>query len=143
MTTSCSAWIVATISRISPVRAAPISASTGSGTPVAVSRVGIVELLVEVGRQIAVDGREPAAMAESQGIETSGSVERRSDRRSPVDDHGIVGIVFDVPSTDVPAIGVFVGDPTEEVAGPWAAQILQRFGNGHLDVLRSDLVGRC
>ena len=117
ITTSCSAWMVATISRIAPVRAAPISASTGSGMPVAARRVGIVELLVEVGGQSPSTDRESAAMAEAERVDAGGPVERRGDRRSPVDDHGIVGIVFDVPAADVPAVGVLVGDPPEEVAG--------------------------
>ncbi len=105
--------------------------------------VGIVELLVEVGRQIAVDHREPAAVTEAERVDAGGPVERRRDRRPPVDHHRIVRIVLDVPAADVPLVGELVGDAPEEVAGTRAVQILQCFGNRHFHVLLRDLVGRC
>ncbi len=104
-------------------------------------RVGIVELLVEIGRQIALHHREPPAMTEAQRVDTGRPVERRGDRCPPIDDDGIVGLVFDVPPADVPAIAVLVGDPPEEVAGTRAVQVFQRFGHRDLDVFRGDLVG--
>ena len=81
-------------------------------------------------------------MAEAERVDAGGPVERRGDRRPPVDDDRIVGVVLDVAAADVPAVGVLVGDPPEEVAGTRAAQVLQRLGDGDLDVLRGDLVGR-
>ena len=80
-------------------------------------RVRIVELLVEVRGEITLDHREPSAMAEAERIDAGRPVERRSDRRPPVDDDRVVGVVLDVAAADVPAVGVLVGDPAEEVAG--------------------------
>ena len=89
MTTSCSAWIVATMSRISPVRARSSSASSGSGMPpcdAAQHAVGVVEDLVEeVGELVAVM-QEPAAALQAERVGTRRPVERRRHRRPPVDD---------------------------------------------------------
>jgi hypothetical protein len=137
ITTSCSAWIVATISRIAPERAAPISASTGSGMPTGdVALVGVVEVLVEVGGQLPVGEREPATERHAERVDRGRPVERRRDRRPPVDDDRIVVVVLDVAPTDVPIV-----DAPEEVAGARTAEVLEGIGDGHLDVLLGDLVG--
>ena len=105
ITRSCSAWIVATISRIAPVRSAPISASTGSGMPPATfGRVGVVEVLVEVRRQLALVEHEAPAQVDAERVGAGGAVERRGDRRPPVDDDGVVGVVLDVAPADVPRL---------------------------------------
>ena len=69
MIASCSAWIVATMSRIWPVRARPSSASSGSGTPPEPGqRVGVVEVLLEdVGELAAVEHEAAAAGASPSG----------------------------------------------------------------------------
>ena len=105
--------------------------------------VGVVELLIEVCRQITLDHREPSPVAEAERVDTGRPVERRGDGCPPVDDNGIVGIVFDVSPADVPTVLVLVGDATEEVAGAGAVEIFQRLRDRHLDVLRRDVVGRC
>ena len=122
ITMSCSAWIVATISRIAPDRAAPISASTGSGTPLATSpAVGIVEVLVEIGDQLALVEREPPAERHPERVDGGRPVERRRDRRPPVDDDRVVGVVLDVAAPDVPLVDAAAAtrlvDAPEEVAG--------------------------
>ena len=52
--------------------------------------VGVVELLVEVGGELAVGQREPAAVRQAERVGVGGAVERRGDRRPPVDHHRIV-----------------------------------------------------
>ena len=71
MTTSCSAAIVATMSRISPVRARSSSARSGSGMPPGVPRqhaVGVVEHLVEDVDQVMARHDEPAAPVQLERV---------------------------------------------------------------------------
>ena len=76
--------------------------------------IGVVELLIEIGRDLAVSQRETATMFQPQWVNRRGPVERRCDGSTPVDDHRIVTLIFDVSTTDVPTVVVFV-DSTEEV----------------------------
>ncbi|MCX6541037.1 MAG: hypothetical protein NTX77_05455 [Actinobacteria bacterium] len=76
--------------------------------------IGVVELLIEICRDLAVSQRETATMLQAQWVNRRGPVERRCDGSTPVDDHRIVTLIFDVSTTDVPTVVVFV-DSTEEV----------------------------
>ena len=119
---SCSAWIVATISRIAPGALGADLGQHGVGDAAGdVGGVGIVEVLVEVGGHLALVEREPAAERDAERVDAGRPVERRGDRRPPVDDDRIVRVVLDVAPADVPlldrarpSIGV---DAPEEVAG--------------------------
>jgi hypothetical protein len=106
--------------------------------------VGVVELLVEVGGDVAVGECEAAAVDEPEGVRDRGAVEGSGDRRPPVDHHGVVVVVLDVPAADVPLLDAPLGrvDPAEEVPRARRAQVLERLGDGHLDVLGGDVVGR-
>ena len=105
MTTSCSAWIVATMSRIWPVRARRSSASSGSGTPpaAAASGVGIGEVLLEDVGELAAGEHEAAAAAQAERIGRGRAVERHRDAGPPVDDDGLALGVFDLAAADVEA----------------------------------------
>ena len=103
--------------------------------------IGIVEVLVEIGRDLAVVEREPTAKRDAERVDRGRPIEGRRDRRAPVDDDRIVTVVLDVASSDVPAIGLVV-DPPEEVTGTRIRQIGECVGDRHLDVLLGDLVGR-
>ena len=159
MTMSCSAWMVATISRIAPVRAAPISASTGSGMPLAPSwasgssrcssRYAVISVTPPspvgtsgrpIGSLVARPQREAAAEAEPERVGHRRPVERRRDRRPPVHDDRVVLGGLDVTTADVPAVAALLVDASEEVTRPGHAQIGERVGHGHLDVLLRDLV---
>ncbi len=114
MIASCSAWIVATMSRIWPVRARPSSASSGSGTPPEpASESGIVEVLVEDVLELGAGEHEPPAQAEAEGVGERGPVERRGDGGPPVDDHRRAVAVLDVAAADVPAVAGLLVDPAE------------------------------
>ena len=113
--------------------------------------VGVVELLVEVGGDLAVGHGEPATMGQPQRVDARGAVERGRDGRPPIDHHRLVVGVLDVSSPDVPGVAGSIsgrlarcqfGDPTEEVAGARRAQVVERLGHGDLDVLLGDQVGR-
>ena len=104
--------------------------------------VGVVELLVEVGRELAIGHREAAAMGKAERVGVRGAIERRRDRCPPVDHHRIVLIVLDMATTDVPTLtraGLF--DATEEVTSTGCAQVFECLGNRDLDVLLGDFVG--
>ena len=108
--------------------------------------VGVVELLVEVGGEVAVGQGEPSPVSEAERVGVGGPVERRGDGRPPVDHHRVVGVVLDVTAADVPDVAVLVvglallGDAAEELTGARRLQVLQRFGHRDLDVLLGDLV---
>ncbi len=102
--------------------------------------IGIVEVFVEVRHDLAVVERETTPELQAQRVDARRPVERRRDRRPPVDDDRIVPIVLDVATPHVPA-AVLVVDPPEEVAGPGTPQVIECFGDGDLDVVLRDLVG--
>ena len=109
--------------------------------------IGVIELFVEVGGQLAGavlrrSDREATTMGQTERVGVSCAVEGRRNWCPPINDHGVVLIVFDVPAADVPTVVRLVGDATEEVAGAGRVQVLQCLGNGDLDVLLGDLVGR-
>jgi hypothetical protein len=112
-----------------------------------VGRLGVVEVLVEVGGDGALVHREAPAEVDTERVRRGGAVERRGDRRPPVDHDGVVAVVLDVAATDVPPLegagrSVAGVDAAEEVAGSRRAQVLQRLLDGDLDVLGRELVGR-
>jgi len=110
-----------------------------------VGRVGIVEVLVEVGAHLALVEREAAAQVDAERVGGGGAVEGRGDRGPPVDHDGVVLVVLDVATADVPLLvarAVARVDPPEELAGARRAQVLQRLLDGDLDVLGRELVGR-
>ena len=73
--------------------------------------VGIVEVLVEVGDQVAVVEREPSPERNAERVDRRRAVEGRGDRGPPVDDDRVVLVVLDVAAPDVPLV-----DAPEEVA---------------------------
>ena len=124
---SCSGWIVETMSRIGPVRGRSISAarSEPAGEP---RLLGLAQVLVlEGGEATAVDA-EPAPQHDVHRLERRGPVERGRDRGAPVDDDGVARLVGDVPSADVELLGRPVGgvdvDAAEEEGR--ARVVLQR-----------------
>ena len=106
-----------------------------------VGGIRIVKVLVEVRRDLALVEGEPPAQADPQRVGTGCPVERCGDRRSPIDHHRVVLIVLDVPTPEIPPFAVDI-DAAEEVSGAGAAQVVERLGDSHLDVLAGDLVGR-
>ena len=88
-----------------------------------VRRVGVVEVLVEVRGELALVEHEAPPQVDAERVGAGGAVERRGDRRPPVDDDRVVGVVLDVAATDVPrlAAGVVRVDAAEEVAGARAS----------------------
>ena len=87
-----------------------------------VGGVGIVEVLVEVRRQLAIVEREAPAQVDAERVGRRRAVEGGGDRCPPVDDDRVVVVVLDVAATDVPALGrrsptVAGVDASEEVAG--------------------------
>ena len=111
-----------------------------------VGRVGVVEMLVEVGGHLALGEREPPAEHDAERIDRGGAVERRRDRCPPVDDDRVVLVVLDVAAADVPpldraAVGRRFVDAAEELAGAGGTQRVERLPDRHLDVLGGDLVG--
>ncbi len=108
--------------------------------------IRVVELLVEVcgelTRPVLGGGdRETPSVRQPERIGVGCAVERRGDGRPPIDHHRVVGVVLDVAAADVPAVVRLVDDAAEEVAGTGRAQVFQRLGHRHLDVLLGDLVG--
>ena len=115
MTSSCSAWIVATMSRISPVRARSSSASSGSGTPPPPSPVdvGVAEVLVEESDELGPVEREAAAALDAHRVGPRRSVERDRHRGAPVDDDLVAVAVLDVAPADVEPVAPLLVEPTE------------------------------
>ena len=105
-----------------------------------IARFGIVELLVEIGNQLAVAEGKAAAEIDAERVDCRCAVEGCRNRGTPVDDDGVMRIVFDVASADVPFFVVLI-DPTEEVASAGTLKILDRHSDGDLDVLLRDRVG--
>ena len=106
--------------------------------------IRIIELLVEVRGQVGIGEGEPAPVGEAERIRVGGAIERRRDRGAPIHHHRFVAIVLDVSPPDVPAIAgrALLGDPAEELPRAGRSQVLERLGDGDLDVLLGDLVGR-
>ena len=105
MISSCSRWIVATMSPIWPVLACPSAASRAPGPPRArpfstspsfvarstwawsgPSTVGLGEVLVFDPEHLSVADLEVASAREPERLDAGRSVERLGDRRAPVDD---------------------------------------------------------
>ena len=112
-----------------------------------VGRVGVVEVLVEVGGELAIVEHEAPPQVDAERVGAGRPVERRGDRRPPVDDDGIVLVVLDVAATDVPVLrraarSVAGVDAPEEVTGAGRAEVLQRLLDRDLHVLGRELVGR-
>ena len=117
--TSCSGWMVATMSRIGPTRGRSISCSRISewSSSAAVRRE---ELLVLVGGHLAVLEAEAASQLDAHRLGLAGAVERQADPGPPVDHHRVADLVGHVPAADVEALAARVGvrvvvvEPAEE-----------------------------
>ena len=87
---SCSAWIVATMSPMRPVRlrssAASSAPSPATGSPLVLDRVLVEHLVVEADDLAALAGDEVAAAHDRHRLDRGGPVEGLGDRRAPVDD---------------------------------------------------------
>ena len=121
---SCSGWIVETMSRIGPERGRSISAARMALWSAA-SPPG--EALVLVGREPAAVDAEPAAQLDAHRLGRGGAVERGGDGGPPVDDDRVAAVVGDVPAPDVEGLVAVVGagvDPAEEQGR--ARVVLQR-----------------
>ncbi len=145
MTTSCSAWMVATISRIAPGAGRADLGEYGVGDAAGnVGGVGVVEVFVEVGDHLAVGQREPPAepQARTGRRPSPGRTGRRSGRASRQSPgHGCRSRCAAVRRTNCGRRGRLV-DPPEEVARARHAEVCKRVADGHLDVFLGDLVGR-
>ena len=84
--------------------------------------VGIVEGLVEQGRDLPVLHHEPAAVDEPARVDGRGPVEGGRHRGPPVDHDRPGPLVLHVAAPDVPALGVLGVDPAE---GQRAAHVAQ------------------
>ena len=98
---SWSGWMVATMSRIGPLRGRSISAAQERALVV----LGVGEALVLEAGQLAVGEAEPAAPGPRPGDRGAGLVERPAHRRAPVDHHRVARRVADVPAADVEGLG--------------------------------------
>ena len=104
-----------------------------------VGGVGVVEVLVEVRGDLALVEHEAPAQVDAERVGAGGAVERRGDRRPPVDDDRVVarrprcgGGRCTSARRRRPVAGV---DAPEEVAGAGRVQVLQRLLDRDLDVL--------
>ena len=96
--TSCSGWIVATMSRIGPTRGRSISSSRMREY----SCVGAAgQRLVLVAGDLAPLEAEPPAQVHPHRLAGAAAVERQADRRPPVDDHRVAVGVGHVAAADV------------------------------------------
>ena len=111
--TSCSGWIVATMSRIGPDRGRSISASRMS---LCSSTGAERQVLVLEGGHLAVREAEPAPDADAHRLGPAGPVERHRDLGPPVDHERLALLVVHVPAADVEGlVGRFqVVQPAEE-----------------------------
>ena len=119
ITWSCSAWMVATMSVIRPVRAAPSAASSAASPAGPVSRaasgsVEVEHLVVDPGH-LAQPGADVPAPADALRPGRGGDVERPRRGRSPVQQQRLVValVVDDAEPADVPALAVLEVQPTE------------------------------
>ena len=104
--TSCSAWIVETMSRIRPVRAESRAVSKSrfgnSFAGLVSQRINDEHVIVETGH-LSIRGRDVAAANDALRIGRRCSIERCRGIRAPVHDEGILVRVGDTNSTDIPA----------------------------------------
>ena len=105
--TSCSGWMVATMSRIGPTRGRSISASRialcssslGAGSSRPSSSKAVIAPCWKPNRRRSRDAHRLGA---------AGAVERQADRGPPVDDHRVADLVADVATADVEALALGV-----------------------------------
>ena len=112
---SWSGWMVATMSRIGPLRGRSISARSNRHRRGASPAP---QALVLVPGQLAAGEPEPATAGQTLGIGGAGPVDRPAHGGPPVDDDRVPGVVPDVPAADVEgllrAVGAHgVGAPEE------------------------------
>ena len=121
---SCSGWMVDTMSRIGPERGRSISAARMALWSAPSPRR---EAFVLVGREAAAVDAEAAPQLHAHRLGGGGPVEGRRDGGAPVDDHRVAAVVADVPAPDVEGLLAVLGarvDPAEEQGG--ARVVLQR-----------------
>ena len=124
MISSCSAWMVATMSSISPVRARSSSASSASPPRrrvAAVSLAAATEQVVRHGDDRAAVHHDLAAAGQPERVLGARPVEGHRHRRPPVHDDGIGPSVLDVAPADVPGRPFLLVDTAEEQR-PWAVR---------------------
>ena len=114
MISSCSPWMVATMSVRRPVRAVSRAVNSApwpvtSRSPVVVGHAeageGVAEELVLDRQQLAASGGEVTAAGEAHGLAAGGPVEGLGDRGPPVDDDGLLLGVADRDAADVEGLG--------------------------------------
>ncbi len=109
MISSCSAWIVATMSRIPSPRGALTAASKAASLPTSpLGTVGSAEDLVGEFDDLAPAGVELAAAAHVLRVRAGGRVERARRGRSPIDQQRFVFVVL-VEDADPADVGALAG----------------------------------
>ena len=109
---SCSGWIVATMSRIGPTRGA--LDLLGEDPAARLVLRPVLEVLVLVRGDPAAVEPEAAPEHHAHRLRPRGPVEGRGHTRAPVDDEGVAVVVGDVAAPDVPALPAVGVDPAEE-----------------------------
>ena len=129
MISSCSAWTVATMSRIRPVWARSRAASSTLG-PARPERLGppVPSPCANSSSSRSIDpaavGKEMAAPAQPHRSRPGGPVERLGDGRPPVHDEGFVLGVRDRQAADVKALVLAIAcsaSARPSGPGPWSA----------------------
>ena len=107
MASSCSAWIVATMSPIRPAAVAfergQQRAFAGDGQARLVDRLLVEDLVVEAARRSRPLREKVAAADDVHRLHGRGPVEWPRNRRPPIHDEGCVCLVLDPDAADVPA----------------------------------------
>jgi hypothetical protein len=124
MISSCSAWMVATMSRISPERVRPSSASSGSGTPPcpAATESGSAKSASKISSKRRSSKVNRRRRLSPSALWNRGSVKGRRNRSSPVDHDRLVVTVLHVPATDVVARAILLVDTSEGKGATLIAQ---------------------
>ena len=115
MISSCSPWMVPTMSPRRPVRPSS-SAATSVRSPLSPVRSppSPVKYSSSMPKQFAVPGYVVAAAAEPHGLAAGGAVERFCDRRPPVDDHRVAVLVEDGDAADMEMVTLGLVDTPED-----------------------------
>ena len=111
ITTSCSAWIVATMSRIDPVRAAQLGEQRvgHSARRRREHGVGVGEVFLEDVGELATGEGEAAPKPQAERVGGGRAVERDRDVGAPVDDDRFAVGIVDRPAPDVEDVADLFG----------------------------------